>query len=218
MKKKIVAMMLAGMMACSLWACGDNGKKVESQKEVTATDSSQESTEDEAQEEASGDDSNTGEIVEENGMRKEPVVTEKELNQTGQTGPVIYTIEGLQVSKLTATTDEMAEMLGIEKDKEVALVAFNASIENTTDATVSFYLGQATLTTNTKEQVDSDGFLSEYIDGEMLGKVKNSGNMIYILKNSKAEDLTTLTLHVDAPTDENFETIGDPVTIDFNLQ
>lgn len=66
--------------------------------------------------------------------------------------------------------------------------------------------------------MDSDGFLSEYIDGEMLGKVKNSGNMIYILKNSKAEDLTTLTLHVDAPTDENFETIGDPVTIDFNLQ
>ena len=178
MKKKIVAMMLAGMMACSLWACGDNGKKVESQKEVTATDSSQESTEDEAQEDASADDSNTGEIVEENGMRKEPVVTEKELNQTGQTGPVIYTIEGLQVSKLTATTDEMAEMLGIEKDKEVALVAFNASIENTTDATVSFYLGQATLTTNTKEQVYSDGFLSEYIDGEMLGKVKNSGNMI----------------------------------------
>lgn len=218
MKKKMVAMMLAGMMACSLWACGDNGKKVESQKEVTATDSSQESTENEAQEEASADDSNTGEIVEENGMRKEPVVTEKELNQTGQTGPVIYTIEGLQVSKLTATTDEMAEMLGIEKDKEVALVAFNASIENTTDSTVSFYLGQATLTTNTKEQVDSDGFLSEYIDGEMLGKVKNSGNMIYILKNSKAEDLTTLTLHVDAPTDENFETIGDPVTIDFNLK
>lgn len=212
MKNKIVALMLAGCMAVSITACGggDNGKKVESQKEVSA--------EQKEQKEEPADDSTTGEVVEEDGLRKEPVATNKELNLTGETGPFKYTIEGVQVSKLTATTDEMAEVLGIEKDKEVALVAINASAENTTDKTLSFYIGQATLTTNTKEQVEADGFLSEYIDGEFLGNVKNSGNLIYILKNSKAEDITNLTMHIDAPHDENFENIGDEVKIDINLK
>lgn len=212
MKNKIVALMLAGCMALSITACGngDNGKKVESQKEVSA--------EQKEKEETPSDDSTTGEIVEEDGLRKEPVATNKELNLTGETGPFKYTIEGVQVSKLTATTDEMAELLEIEKDKEVALVAINASAENTTDDTLSFYIGQATLTTNTKEQVEVDGFLSEYIDSEFLGNVKNSGNLIYILKNSKAEDITNLTMHIDAPHDENFENVGDEVKIDINLK
>lgn len=232
MKRKIVAMMLVSMMVLSSAGCGgnDNGKQVESQKEISAEEKeepekeleekSEEEPEEAADEEADteSDDNTTGEIVEENGLRKEPVATNKELNLTGETGPFKYTIEGVQVSKLTATTDEMAELLEIEKDKEVALVAINASAENTTDDTLSFYIGQARLTTNTKEQVDADGFLSEYIDGEFLGNVKNSGNLIYILKNSKAEDITNLTLHVDAPHDENFENVGDEVKIDINLK
>lgn len=211
MKNKIVAIMLAGCMAFSITACGgENGKQVESQKEISA--------EQQEKEEAPKEDSTTGEIVEEDGLRKEPIATNKELNLAGETGPFKYAIEGVQISKLTATTDEMAEILGIEKDKEVALVAINASAENTTNDTLSFYIGQATLTSNTKEQVESDGFLSEYIDGEFLGNVKNSGNLIYILKNSKAEDLTNLTLHIDPPHDENFENIGDEVKIDINLK
>ena len=204
--------MLAVCMAVSVTACGgDNGKKVESQKEIS-------SEQKEEKEDAKSDDSTTGEIVEENGLRKEPVATNKALNLTGETGPFKYTIEGVQVSKLTATTDEMAQMLDIEKDKEVTVVAINASAENTTEDTLSFYIGQATLTSNTKEQVESDGFLSEYINGEFLGNVKNSGTLIYVLKNSKAEDLTNLTLHIDAPHNENFENIGDEVKVEINLK
>lgn len=204
--------MLTVCMAVSVTACGgDNGKKVESQKEIS-------SEQKEEKEDAKSDDSTTGEIVEENGLRKEPVATNKALNLTGETGPFKYTIEGVQVSKLTATTDEMAQMLDIEKDKEVTVVAINASAENTTEDTLSFYIGQATLTSNTKEQVESDGFLSEYINGEFLGNVKNSGTLIYVLKNSKAEDLTNLTLHIDAPHNENFENIGDEVKVEINLK
>lgn len=212
MKNKIVTLMLTVCMAVSVTACGgDNGKKVESQKEIS-------SEQKEEKEDAKSDDSTTGEIVEENGLRKEPVATNKALNLTGETGPFKYTIEGVQVSKLTATTDEMAQMLDIEKDKEVTVVAINASAENTTEDTLSFYIGQATLTSNTKEQVESDGFLSEYINGEFLGNVKNSGTLIYVLKNSKAEDLTNLTLHIDAPHNENFENIGDEVKVEINLK
>ncbi|NSG14203.1 hypothetical protein HFM87_17880 [Blautia producta] len=224
MKKKIVAIMLASMMAFSVVGCGnDNGKKVESQKEISAEEKSEK---EQAEEQATAgkeisaetNESTTGEVVEQDGLRKEPVATNKELNLEGETGPFKYVIEGVQVSKLTATTDEMAEMLGIEKDKEVALVAINASAENTTADTLTFYLGQATLTTSTKEQVESDIILSDYIDGEFLGNVKHSGNLIYILKQSKAEDITGLTLHIDAPQNENFENIGDEVKIDISLK
>lgn len=65
MKKKIVTLLLAGCMALSITACGggDNGKKVESQKEVSAEQKEQ-------KEEKPSEDNTTGEIVEENGLKK----------------------------------------------------------------------------------------------------------------------------------------------------
>lgn len=209
MKKKLVSLMLILTMVVSLVACGDNGKEVESEKEVTTTeDSSEEVT----------DDSDVGEIVEENGLRKEPVITEKELGEAGEAGPFKYEIEAIQISKLTATNDEMAEMLELEKDKEATLVVMDISVENTTEDTNYIYFDQATLTTNTKEQVEPDMLLSDYIDGEYLGNVVHSGSVFYILKNTNADELTNITLHVDAPYDESFDTIGDEVVIELEFK
>lgn len=220
MKKKVLAATLAVTLGLSIAACGSS-KEVVSQKEVTAVDSETEAVketdiilETETILETENDDSNVGEIIEENGLRKQPVITDKELNHTGETGPFKYSIKAIQVSKLTATNNEMAEMLEIEKDKEVTLVVMDVSIENTTDATNYIYFDQATLTTNTKEQVETDWMLSDYIDGEYLGSVVHEGAIFYILKNTNADELTNIKLYVDAPHDENFETIGEEVVID----
>lgn len=211
MKKRLLAILLMATMALSLVACGDNGEEVESEKEVA------EETSDESADEES-DDSTTGTIVEENGIRKEPVLTNKELNRAGETGPFKYSINAIQVSKLTATTDDMAEFLEIEKDTEVTLVVMDVSIENTSENTMYFYFDQATLTTNTKEQVEPDMFLSDYIDGEYLGNVIHEGSLFYVLKNTNADELTNITLHVEAPYDENFEDAGEKVTIDLAFE
>ncbi|CVI72391.1 hypothetical protein NDGK_02548 [Clostridiales bacterium CHKCI001] len=217
-RKTLLTIAMIAML--SLTACGTEtnttteGTAINSQeteKTTEETSSEEKSTEKESTEES-------GEVVEENGMRKEPVVTKKGLNKTGETGPLKYTIEDIQISKLTATTDEAATLLGIEKDKEVAIVVINASAENTSDDTVNFFLGQATLTSNTKEQVESDMFLSEYIDGEFIGNVIHSGNLVYILKNSSAEDITQVSLHIDAPSNSNYETIGEEVSIDLAIE
>lgn len=211
MKKKIFALLLMAIMVLSLAACSggsDNGKEVESQKEVSqVTDKTAET-----------DDSNVGEIVDEGGIRKEPIVTDKELNITGETGPIKYSLNALQLSKLTATTDEMAEILEIEKDKECAVLVIDISAENTSAETINFYLGMATATTNTKEQVESDGFLEEYMDGEFLGQVIHSGTLVYILENSKAEDITNVKLYVDAPTDENYDEVGEPLELELTFE
>lgn len=234
MKRKFLTFALVATMAASITACGGNestssaNEAAESSPTAEATPETAEAPAEtpEATPEATSETAQStestspdvGEVIDEDGMRKEPVYTNKELNITGQTGPMNYTIEAIQVSKLTATTDEMAQFLGIEKDKEVALVAINASAENTSQDTISFYLGQSTITTNTKEQVDSDTFLSEYIDGEFLGNVVHSGSMIFILPNSSASDITNVTLYVDAPFGSDFMSVGDDVQIDIALQ
>lgn len=214
MKRKIAVLFTISALCCStliFTACGDDGKKVSSQKEITASENS-------STNETENTEATEGKIVEQDGIRKEPVATNKELNIKGETGPMKYTIEGVQVSKLTATTDDAANLLEIEKNKEVTVIAVNASAENTSDDTVNFYLDQATLTTDTKEQVESDMFLGEYIDGEYIGNVIHSGSMVYILKNSKADDIGKISLHIDAPLDEDFNTIGDNVTVDINIK
>ena len=236
MKKKFLSLSLAVFMALSLTACGEP-QKAESEKNVVKSqvssiaeqgsdassiisdlpETSSSSVVEESTPAETGDVT-TGEVVEENGMRKVPVITDKALNRTGETGPFKYSVDAIQVSRLTATTDDTAELLGVEKDKEVTLVAISASVENTSDDTNYFYFDQATLTTNTKEQVDPDAFLSDYIDGEYLGNVVHSGTVLYILKNTSADDLSTITFHVDAPHNEDFDSIGDDVKIELNFE
>ena len=63
-----------------------------------------------------------------------------------------------------------------------------------------------------------DAFLSDYIDGEYLGNVVHSGTVLYILKNTSADDLSTITFHVDAPHNEDVDSIGDDVKIELNFE
>lgn len=207
MRKKLLTLGLAVLISTSFVACGDNGKKVESEKEVSNKT-----------EASTNDESKTGEVVEENGMKKVPVITDKKLNKKGESGPIKYNIKAIQVSKLTATTDDMASALDVEKDKEVTLVAMDIEVENTSEKTINFYPDQSEITTNTKEQVSSEVFLSDSVGGDYIGKVKKSGTVFFILKNSSADDIDTITYHVDAPCDENFESVGDKVSVELKFE
>lgn len=218
MKKKLIALCMAAMLATAAFTgCGgsDAGSRAPASTEEKTTPAATEPEETAAPTEAPTEaQTSAGEAVEENGLRKEPVYTNKELGISGATGSINYSVSDIQVSKLTATTDEMAEMLEIEKDKEVTLVVIDVSAENTIDDTINFYIGQAALTSNTKEQVEPNILISDYIDGEFLGNVIHSGSLMYILENSKASDIETVKLHIDAPSNSDFEFTGDPVEID----
>lgn len=107
-------------------------------------------------------------------------------------------------------------MFEVEKGKEFAIVVFDIEVENTSDKDVSFYISQAKLISNTKEQVEPDMIASTYIDGEFLGAVKKNGTNVYLLKNSKAEDIKSVEIRISAPTDKNFNKLGEDIkfTID----
>lgn len=223
MKKKITTAMVIAAMSMSIMACG--GKATETQapateaptatETVAATEAESTIAETVESELAEADQ---GEVMEDSNMKKTPVYTNKNLNISGESGPMKYDVTAVQISTVVVKTDEYASLFEVEKDQEFTTVVFDLSAENTTDDTVNFYLGQATLTTDTKEQVEPDGFFSEYMDGEFLGNVIHSGTNVYILKNSKAEDIKNLKLHVDGPSDENYNSVGDDLAIEVNVE
>lgn len=205
--KKIVTMLLLSIMLVSC-----SSKKEE--KNTTETNISE--VKKEENKENKKEEKKEGETTEQNGLKKTVIFTNKELNKTGESGSIKYNFTKVQVSKLTATTDDAAQMFEVEKGKEFAIIVFDIEVENTSDKDVSFYISQAKLISNTKEQVEPDMIASTYIDGEFLGAVKKNGTNVYLLKNSKAEDIKSVEIRISAPTDKNFNKLGEDIkfTID----
>lgn len=226
MRRRVINILLSMCLTLSLAACGN--ATVESEKEVV-TENAVKTEEDSQSEvavsenasepaEQNDDESTVGTVVNENGISKIPVVTDKELNSTGSAGPINYSIDAIQISKLTATTDDMASMLDIEKDKEAALVVVDVTVENTSEDDITFYMDQAVLVSSTKEQVEPNMWLSDYLGGDFLGQVVKSGSLMYILPNSSAEDITAVTLRASAPIDADWNSLSEDISIELSFE
>lgn len=128
----------------------------------------------------------------------------KALTITETMGPIQFAIDKVQTSRLTVAE---AYRDSFDGQEEVTVVAMNMIVENTVDETMSFHPNQATLVTNTGEQVSSDLWFSDDVGGEFLGKVKKEGNVLFFVK-AKPEELTDLKVVIDGPFDENFDKSG----------
>lgn len=210
--KKIVIMLLMSLMLVSC-----SSKKEEKNTTETNTSEVKKEEKQEEKKENKKEEKKEGETTEQNGLKKTVIFTNKELNKTGESGSIKYNFTKIQVSKITATTDDAAQMFEVEKGKEFAIVVFDIEVENTSDKDVSFYISQAKLISNTKEQVEPDMIASTYIDGEFLGAVKKNGTNVYLLKNSKAEDIKSVEIRISAPTDKNFNKLGEDIKITIDI-
>ena len=173
--KKIVIMLLMSLMLVSC-----SSKKEEKNTTETNTREVKKEENKEDKKENKKKEMKEEETTELNGLKKTVIFTNKELNKTGESGSIKYNFTKIQVSKITATTDDAAQMFEVEKGKEFAIVVFDIEVENTSDKDVSFYISQAKLISNTKEQVEPDMIASTYIDGEFLGAVKKKKEQMYI--------------------------------------
>ncbi len=79
-----------------------------------------------------------------------------------------------------------------------------------------FFVGQATITTNTGEQIESDMLFSEHIDGEFIGAVKKSGTQFFILENSDPNEIEWVRVLISGPSDEDWEDVGED--LDFTVE
>ena len=129
----------------------------------------------------------------------------KPLTITETMGPIQFAIDKVQTSRLTVAE---AYSDSFDGQEEVTVVAMNMLVENTVDETMSFHPNQATLVTNTGEQVSSDLWFSDDVGGEFMGKVKKEGNVLFFVK-AKPEELTDLKVVIDGPFDENFDKVAE---------
>ncbi len=133
---------------------------------------------------------------------------------TFESGPINLTIE--KVNGVSANLKgDLAEIM--ETD-QLEYIQVDMNVENTSEETVSFYASQATMTTNTGEQLEPDMLMSEHIDGEFIGQVNKSGTSFYILENSKAENVESIRLIFSAASNDNFEDIGEEIDIEVDLK
>ncbi|MCR6097741.1 hypothetical protein HXA31_00160 [Salipaludibacillus agaradhaerens] len=129
--------------------------------------------------------------------------------ETIETGPIVMEIEQLNAQS-GELSDEMAEILDTE---ELHMIQLDLTVENTADEDIMFYSGQATISTSTGEQLESDMWLSDYIDGEMMAGTKANGTFFFVLENSDAADVESVRLTWNAPLDEDWENVGEDVDI-----
>ncbi|WP_214874655.1 hypothetical protein [Exiguobacterium sp. CH10] len=129
----------------------------------------------------------------------------KEVTITETMGPIQFAIDKVQTSRLTVAE---AYSDSFDGQEEVTVVAMNMIVENTVDETMSFHPNQATLVTNTGEQVSSDLWFSDDVGGEFMGKVKKEGNVLFFVK-AKPEELTDLKVVIDGPFNENFDKVAE---------
>ncbi|MGE7945111.1 hypothetical protein ACQKNB_23980 [Lysinibacillus xylanilyticus] len=201
MKKLIFS--AAFVLSLGLAGCGDDAAKEEKSKEETQKSVSTDKTNDSPKKDDVQEDAN---------LKAMNTYTNKELGISGQTGPILYNIEAVQLKKITPKTEEAANLFDVAVGKEVDALTISMSGENTSTEDMNFHLGQAVIITNTKEQLEPDMILSEHIEGNYLGKVKHEGYNVYVLKNSKVEDLKNIEIRVSAPTNSNFDQQGEDVT------
>lgn len=214
MKKLIFSSAL--VLSLGLAACGGTEEEPNadtSKEEVNTTEEqpneSSESTETnttKTEESATSED-----IQEDENFKGVNTYTNKDLGITGEVGPMKYEISSIQLKKLTPKTEETAALFDVGVGEEVNAITIEMAGENTSTEDMTFYLGQATIITNTKEQLEPDMFLSEHIEGDYLGQVRHEGHNVYFLKNSSVDDLTSIEIRVSAPQDSNFNSVGEDV-------
>ncbi|WP_117168839.1 hypothetical protein [Paraliobacillus sediminis] len=215
--KKLLGMM-AILLVFLLAACGsedsetnttstDTNETEEQNKEAEEEPEEMSSEENESTEAKVGDTitSEAGEMT---------LVSRTDDVGTFETGSIIMTVE--KVNGVSGVlSPEMVEYL---EQEELEYIQVDMIVENTSEENITFYASQATMTTNTGEQLEPDMFLSDHIDGEFIGQVNKSGSSFYILENSKAEDVESVRLIYSAPTNDDFETVGEEVDFEVELK
>ncbi|GAE30000.1 hypothetical protein [Halalkalibacter hemicellulosilyticus] len=211
MKKKWLYLFLTILTVLLLISCGT--EQQEEQIEEDADQQELEETGENEKEQALDDvsDHEEGDVVENEGGTFTLISKQDEI-ESQETGPMI-----VDITQVNASSGQLqGDLADFMETTEIEYIQIDMEVENTSDDTIFFYPGQATITTNTGEQLESDMWLSDHIDGEFIGAVRKSGSQFFILENSTADEIETVRIIINAPHNEEWEDVGDK--IDFTVE
>lgn len=137
------------------------------------------------------------------GTARATAISNKET--TAKTGPMQFTVK-----KVTAAV----------ANEQIPFIEVQIESENTSDEVVRFRPSQAQLATSTGVQVDEPSLMeSDRLLGEYVGKVNDSGSLIYVFDNEEdIKDLDSIRLRISAPFSEDIKALGDKLDLKINLE
>lgn len=211
MKKMVIAAMVA-MLAAGATA---HAEKVENPKKLTKAIVKAGEKSEEIEITYSDPEDCMGEPRDEGGMKKTPVATAKNIEISGTTGTFDIGFTGLEISNIEFEDEEMAGIFGLEAGQQATLFCIDQYAENTSDDTLTIYMGQTEIVSNTKEQAQQNMWVSDYMESEYKGKVRQEGAAYFVLEKTDANDIESIKMYIDGPLDEAWDQVGEDVEIDF---
>ncbi len=96
---------------------------------------------------------------------------------------------------------------GYEIGDEVQMIGIEYTVENTVEEQRDFYLDQTTIITSTGEQIESEWLMESGLQSEMLGAVKSSGQIVFLLRNDGAEEIEWIDVIIPSVTDADWNNL-----------
>ncbi|OIJ12644.1 hypothetical protein BKP37_12635 [Anaerobacillus alkalilacustris] len=213
MKKRLLFLLAALLLVVS--ACGTTEEPTETEVENEEGVNQEEEQEEVLPEEVNDDgfEHSVGDVIENEGGKFTLISRASDI-ETQETGPIIFNIS--QVN--TSTGDLKGDLASFLEKDFINYIQIDMEVENTSEENITFFPAQATITTNTGEQLESDMWLSEHIDGEFIGAVKKSGSQFFILEKSVAEDIEWVRIIIGAPMNADWENVGEKIDFTVNLK
>ncbi|MEA3318758.1 MAG: hypothetical protein U9Q88_01940 [Bacillota bacterium] len=131
----------------------------------------------------------------------------------------------INVDKVSVMSGKLAggfkDYMGQE---EIQYIQFDLEVENKTSNSLNFEAYQASIVTNTGEEVAApDSRLTTKsedtaeLNEKFAGGEKKQGAIFFLLEETKAEDVEWVQINMKAPVDENNEKIGEDIQIKVKL-
>lgn len=204
---KKLAIVLCVLLA--LTACNKETAVKSNSNENTAVSQSEQETSSDKQE-----NSNIGKKVTDPNIGTFTVVNQSgPINKEYSSGPLKLFLKSISVMEFEPTK-QAKELFG-EDIKSTIFVEMKTS--NTEKETNSFYPDQGVLVVNEKEQINADLASSEELGGEFIGTVEKEGVVVFYSK-TPANEIKSFKLKVDAAHDENLNTLGEDILIDYSYK
>lgn len=127
--------------------------------------------------------------------------------------PIHMTVSPL----LTASVDVHEDFAEIVGSDEIDIVQVTLRVENTSDEVITFDMSEATMVTNTGEEIEKDLYLSDFVADTIYPDMYFHGSFIYMLEESLAEDVESVILTWDAPMNEAGEEMSDEIELEIEF-
>ncbi|MCM3380284.1 MULTISPECIES: hypothetical protein [Shouchella] len=221
MKKNNLLATLGLVSVITLAACGSDATNASEKNNDTkqeTTEKETDSTRDDSEAEDSEEDANEGDWEYQVGDMNEDgnfkLLARNDTSDTIETASISLHFPQVTVAEVVEWPEELADSYDFEP---TGVIQIDMEVSNSSEDTINFYMDQATITTNTGEQLEPDLLTSDHIGGVFIGAVNKSGSVRYMLESSDPNEIEWVRVLINAPHDANFESLGHDIDVQIDF-